>query len=221
MRSYFPEQNALIFYLLGKKAGGGGGGGDVPPGNWYYKVTDKNIENFTDYGVEQTQNAVNIYDYFRTQLGWNITSVCAMLGNIHAESGINPGLIEEGGGTTSAGAGRGLVQWTPASDLYNVLDAVYGSHDDWYNGAKQIRCIYAEYEQTTGAHNWGIDGQWYKSTLHPEYNLTFPQFASNELNKDITYLVGAWCWEYERPGAPRMEARLEYAQHWLNYFNKG
>lgn len=67
------------------------------------------------------------------------------------KSTFNPALIEIGG------TGHGLVQWTPPTDLYKVLNVLYGNHDDWYNGEKQLSVIFAEFQQSSGIKNWGID----------------------------------------------------------------
>lgn len=216
------QDNTLIFYVRGRSTTGNyppGNPGDVPTvGDWFYKVTDTTAGYFAKNGAEQQRNAANIYKYFHETLGWNSDSVCALIGNMDAESTLNPGLIEVGGGTTSAGPGRGLVQWTPGTDLTNPMKVVYGSSDDWWDGSKQCRVIYAEFEQKTGAKNWGIEPQWYSGY---GYNLTWQEWAFNQLNNDIDYLTAAFCWEYERPGAPRMEERQARAQYWATVFRKG
>ena len=128
MRSYYNENgNMLLFYILGKQQGG-----TVPPvtpsGEWKTIVTDTTSGYLSQSDMKS--NATIIWDYFYQKLGRNVNSVAALLGNMQGESTLNPGLIEVGGGTTSAGAGHGLVQWTPASDLYKVLDVLYGGHED-------------------------------------------------------------------------------------------
>ena len=110
MRSYYNDNgNMLLFYILGKQQGG-----TFPPvipaGEWKTVVTDTSAGYLND--ADMKSNASIIWDYFRQKLGWNVNSVAALLGNMQGESTLNPGLIEVGGGTTSAGAGRGLVPWT-------------------------------------------------------------------------------------------------------------
>ena len=157
MRSYYNDNgNMLLFYILGKQQGG-----TVPPiipeGEWKTVVTDTSAGYLND--ADMKNNASIIWDYFRQKLGWNVNSVAALLGNMQGESTLNPGLIEVGGGTTSAGAGHGLVQWTPATDLYKVLDVLYGGHEDWYDGNKQLGVIYAEYQESMGEAHRGIEPQ--------------------------------------------------------------
>ena len=216
MRSYYNDNgNMLLFYILGKQQGG-----TVPPvipaGEWKIVVTDTSAGYLSD--ADMKNNASIIWDYFRQKLGWNVNSVAALLGNMQGESTLNPGLIEVGGGTTSAGAGRGLVQWTPATDLYKVLDVLYGGHEDWYDGNKQLGVIYAEYQESVGEAHRGIEPQWYKTTKYP---CDFRQWAFNQLNYDLEKLTYAIAANYLRPAVVEQPQRVEYTRKWLDYFLKG
>lgn len=216
MRSYYNDNgNMLLFYILGKQQGG-----TVPPvipaGEWKTVVTDTSAGYLSDANMKS--NASIIWDYFRQKLGWNVNSVAALLGNMQGESTLNPGLIEVGGGTTSAGAGRGLVQWTPATDLYAVIDVLYGGHEDWYDGNKQLGVIYAEYQESVGEAHRGIEPQWYKTTKYP---CDFRQWAFNQLNYDLEKLTYAFAANYLRPAVVEQPQRVEYTRKWLEYFLKG
>ena len=59
---------------------------------------------------EMENNAQIIYGIFNS-LGYNFSSICAILGNMQQESTLSPIFAERGGG------GYGLLQWTPKSDL--------------------------------------------------------------------------------------------------------
>lgn len=218
MRSYYNEGKgaALIFYLLGKQQGGGSIPPITPAGEWKTIVTDTASGYLTT--ADMQSNATIIWDYFYQKLGWNVNSVAALLGNMQGESTLNPGLIEVGGGTTSAGAGHGLVQWTPATDLYKVLDVLYGGHEDWYDGNKQLGVIYAEYQESVGEATRGIEPQWYKTTKYP---CDFRQWAFNQLNYDLESLTYAFAANYLRPAVVEQPRRVEYTKQWLEYFLKG
>lgn len=216
MRSYYNDNgNMLLFYILGKQQGG-----TIPPvipaGEWKTVVTDTSAGYLND--ADMKSNASIIWDYFRQKLGWNVNSVAALLGNMQGESTLNPGLIEVGGGTTSAGAGHGLVQWTPATDLYKVLDVLYRGHEDWYDGNKQLGVIYAEYQESVGEAHRGIEPQWYKTTKYP---CDFRQWAFNQLNYDLEKLTYAFASNYLRPAVAEQPQRVEYTRKWLEYFLKG
>lgn len=150
-------------------------------------------------------NATVILDYFKAQ-GWTVNAVAGLCGNIQQESTFNPALIEIGG------TGHGLVQWTPPDDLYKVLDVLYGSHDDWEDGQKQLSVIYAEYQQSSGLKNWGIEPQWYSTSSYP---LSWKQWASS--TEDAGYLALAFQANYERPASLHQE-RAGYARAWYQYF---
>lgn len=216
MRSYYNDNgNMLLFYILGKQQGG-----SVPPitpaGAWKTVVTDTSAGYLND--ADMKSNATIIWDYFYQKLGWNVNSVASLLGNMQGESTLNPGLIEVGGGTTSAGAGHGLVQWTPATDLYKVLDVLYKGHEDWYDGNKQLGVIYAEYQESVGEAHRGIEPQWYKTTKYP---CDFRQWAFNQLNYNLEQLTYAFASNYLRPAVVEQPQRVEYARKWLEYFLKG
>ena len=61
-------------------------------------------------------NAEYIYDYLIGQ-GFTKNAACAVLGNMQAESGINPGIWQYSNHDLSGG--YGLVQWTPATKFLN------------------------------------------------------------------------------------------------------
>ena len=57
---------------------------------------------------QQIANAEYIYRYLRDR-GWSLEAICGLLGNIHEESGYNPGVWEV---MNDIGKGYGLAQWT-------------------------------------------------------------------------------------------------------------
>ena len=154
--------------------------------------------------ASQKNNAQCIYGFFYYK-GWSLEAIAGFCGNVQQESTFNPRLIEIGG------TGHGLVQWTPPEDLYKVLDAVYGNHDDWWDGDKQLNAVYAEFEQSTGRHDWGIEPQWYQT---PNYRITWDEWASSY--EDPGYLALAFEANYERPGSTHPE-RAEYARQWYEF----
>lgn len=218
LRSFFEDSKlALAFYLSGSN-GNVWSGGDVPvpTGDWVTRVTDTVQGYLTD--AEMEHNATFVWAYFRTNLQWNVNSVASLLGNMQGESTLNPGLIEVGGGTTSAGPGGGLVQWTPRNDLYKVLDRLYGKHDDWYDGNKQLAVIFAEYQEASGEAHRGIEKQWYATNSYP---ISFKQWAFNELNYSVEQLTYAFAANYLRPAVVQQPERVKNALKWLAFFNKG
>lgn len=178
---------------------GDGASGEVG----YTWVIGTDSEYFEDYGDKQKNNAGCIYSFFYFK-GWTLQAIAGFCGNVMQESKFNPALIEVGG------TGHGLVQWTPPTDLYNVLDVLYGSHDDWQDGNKQCNVIYAEYEESTGMAHRGIEPQWYPSSYS---SMDWKTWASSI--QDPGELALIFQANYERPASLHPE-RAEYARKWYD-----
>ena len=145
--------------------------------------------------AERQQNAREIWGYFQAR-GWTLESVSGMLGNIHYESGINPGQWEEQFPIYGAG-GFGLVQWTPWSKFSNWAGA------DWEtNYTKQLARI-----------QWELDNndQWIPVSSYG--NMTFQQFT--ESTQTPEYLAEVFEYSYER--GTWAAARSTYAREWYDY----
>lgn len=169
----------------------------------YTWIIGTDSEYFEDYGDKQKNNASCIYSFFYFK-GWTLQAIAGFCGNVMQESKFNPALIEVGG------TGHGLVQWTPPTDLYNVLDVLYGSHDDWQDGNKQCSVIYAEYEESTGMAHRGIEPQWYPSSYS---SMDWKTWASS--TQDPGELALIFQANYERPASLHPE-RAEYARKWYD-----
>lgn len=207
----YKDGTALLFYLMNKKEGSEI---PIPSGEWNTIVTD------TESGYlpwdKQIQNAINVNNFFKEK-GWALTPRMALLGNMTGESTLNPGLIEVGGGTTSDGPGRGLVQWTPGTALLKVLDVLYGGHDDWSDGNKQLAAMWAEYEEASGLANRGIEKQWYETSTYP---ISYAEWA-HDTSHNLDWLVYAFMANYLRPATLDHPERVTYANQWANHFIKG
>ena len=139
----------------------------------------------------KTQNAKYIYDFFIAK-GWTSQAICALLGNIEVESGIQANLNERSGG-----GGYGLVQWTPKSKLVQ-----------WAN-SKNLD--YASLKAQCLRIQWEVDNnqQYYKTSAYP---LTFKQFTQSTLSP--TYLAQVFIHNYERPANPNQPIRGQNAEKW-------
>lgn len=165
----------------------------------YYGSTFNQSEPLT---VEQmTVNVRYIYTYLISK-GWSIQAICAMVGNMQAESSINPGRWQsEDVGNTSLG--YGLVQWTP-STKYTSWCGENGFADPSEMDANLSRILY-EVESNL---------QWIATN---EYPLTFKEFTQSGLR--IEDLAKAFLLCYERPAdqsASVREYRGSLARNWYN-----
>ena len=130
---------------------------------------------------QMTTNAFYIYNALIDH-GWVFTPICALLGNMEHESGLNPGRWQSDDvGNTSRG--YGLVQWTPASKYIDWCSTQNLS--DYTTMDNNIARILYEVEN-------GL--QWIPTT---NYNFTFEQFTKNV--GTVQYLSRAFLLNYERP----------------------
>lgn len=148
---------------------------------------------------EMTTNAICIQNYFIKNL-WSINAICAMLGNMQAESTINPGRWQsEDVGNTSMG--YGLVQWTPATNFI-----------DWCNknGYSDPSKMEANLARIT--HEMLYGEQWIPKG---EYTMTFKKFSMSTL--PVATLAKAFLLCYERPkdqSASVQSYRASLAEYW-------
>lgn len=150
-------------------------------------------------------NATYIYSYLSSK-GWTKNSVAALLGNMQAESSINPGRWQSDRvGGDSDGHGYSLVQWTPYTKYTNWCSE-NGYSDPSEMDSALARIIY-EVEQ---------DIQWIGVGNY--YGMSFEEFATSE--KDVSYLAVGFLLCYERP-ADQSEAVQNYrsslALTWYDY----
>lgn len=152
--------------------------------------------------LSQTQmnlNAVYIATYLISK-GWTIFAVAGILGNMQAESSLNPGRWQSEDVGNSSG-GYGLVQWTPASKYLEWCNANgYSDPSEMDNNLKRI--IY-ELENNL---------QWIPTSEYPE---SFLEFSKS--NNSPTYLASAFLKNYERAGVEVESTRRQNALDWLNY----
>lgn len=147
---------------------------------------------------EMTHNAVYIAAVLLSK-GWTLNAVAGVLGNMEAESTINPGLWEDRNEGNLSG-GFGLVQWTPAT---NLIDWAAGQ--GWEPTDIDVQLERMEWERANGE-------QYYKK---PAYPITFDEFVTSTETPE--YLAAAFLYNYERPKVPNEAPRAANARYWFNY----
>lgn len=165
---------------------------------------------------EMEHNAKIFGDVF-FELGYHINTIAALAGNAQAESTINPGLNEVGGG------GYGLFQWTPKSDLIEACSQL-GIHP-YTDGSIQCHCLDGEL--------YILRNQWYTSSafIRPYYmsgatsdmiGITPDQFKTNSMGWNPDKLAILFMTAYERPSydpdTNHAEKRKAYANYWYDYY---
>lgn len=162
----------------------------------------------TSNALTQSQmevNALYIYSYLKNN-GWSDNSIAALLGNMQAESTINPGRWQSDSvGGDSSGHGYSLVQWTPYTK-YTDWCSSEGYSDPSEMDSALARIMY-EVEQNI---------QWYGTGDYS--GMTFKEFS--ESSESVGYLAVGFLLCYERP-ADQSESVQEYrtslAESWYTY----
>ena len=184
----------------------------IPDAEWHakpYGAYDRNSS-------EAVENAICTYNLL-TSLGWTLQAMCAIYGNIEAESGYNPwrwesDYIHSSNDDLEHTGGYGFPQFTPSAKYiwsdYAKANEGYGPNfSDWegniFDGDSQLRFIdeHADYDEDTP---YG-------------YYITYDEFKTGNYSPE--YLAKAWLHNYERPGnqGPEVEEyRASIARHWYD-----
>ena len=168
--------------------------------------------------AEMENNANIVIAYYRS-LGIADATISAILGNMQAESTINPALEEVGG------SGYGLVQWTPVSVLQNHCNTLGLS--PYTSGDVQMQVIIPEIEGNPASINeWyttsGFISNYYNSGATSDMiGITPQQFLSNSMGWTPDKLAIMFMAGYERPNySPSVNhytQRMQNAINWYTY----
>ena len=200
--------------------------------NGWWLSTDTRIGTSDTSGVTSAQetNAQNIYNYF-SALGWSLSAICGMLGNMQVESYLSPAYIQSAhrsqlpnsaaslsdvpnsvmlnfyGGSNY---GVGLVQWDgytttpPVGQKLVSFAERYGL--DWYDGDTQ--CFRIQREQETNL-------QWTTYTLYGT-SWTWNNYVSNTRTPEDSAAIFQKCYE---KGGTDTTRRKNNARYWYDYFS--
>lgn len=183
---------------------------------WHYVITD-GYGWTSEYSVEQTDNAKEIWDTLVGVYQWTEESVAGVLGNLQAESFINPGQWEIGK-NYSRSDGFGLGQWTPSTKISNYIGST--DRDTMSDGAKQLMFLASNPGQYSNYYlNEDGSSTYYGETGLP-YITNMEDYSHSTASVSNLTKLWAICWE--RPGATHyrnsIDRRIGYATHWYNEF---
>jgi len=149
--------------------------------------------------AEMQTNAFYIYSYL-SGAGWTDNAIAGILGNMQAESSLNPGRWQsENVGNYSGG--YGLVQWTPATNYTDWCNSKgYADPSEMDNNLNRII-----YELEHGL-------QWIATV---DYPLSFADFTKSTLSPSI--LASAFLKNYERAGVEVESTRQQNANNWYTF----
>jgi hypothetical protein len=151
---------------------------------------------------EMNRNASYIFSYLVRE-GWTNNAIAGLLGNLQAESTINPGRWQSDNvGSTSNG--YGLVQWTPATKYFEWCSSE-GLSDPSTMDNNLMRILY-ELENNI---------QWIATS---SYNMSFKEFSKSDL--PASDLAKAFLLNYERPADQStsvQNSRAKLSTDWYSY----
>lgn len=179
---------------------------------------------------KQQHNATKVYNYF-SALGWSLSAIAGMLGNMQLESWMSPALIQ---GTHrsqlpnsasslsdvpnsvminfygSSGYGIGLVQWdgytstAPAGQKLVSFAERYGYN--WYDGDTQCYRIQREKETNIQWQNGTVDGIYW----------TWANYVNTTESPEKAAHAWRVCYEVAASGTD--STRQANARYWYEYF---
>ena len=179
---------------------------------------------------KQQHNAEKIYNYF-SALGWTLSAIAGMIGNMQLESWLSPALIQGTHRSTlpnsaanlsdvpnnvminfygSSGYGIGLVQWdgytstAPAGQKLVSFAERYGLN--WFDGDTQLFRIKREVETNIQWQNGTVDGIYWTWNTYITTTET-PEKAAH-----------AWRVCYEVAASGTDSTRQQNARYWYDYF---
>lgn len=152
--------------------------------------------------AEMKNNALLVAAFWRSQTDIKVTTeaIAGMLGNMQAESGINPGAWQ--GYTVNYNRGYGLVQWTPATN-YTRWAVANGYKID----SGDAQCLRMRWELDNGK-------QFYSTEQYP---VNFKSFLTTT-GRTPEWLASAFMHNYERPNSYAQEGRRRAnARYWYEW----
>ena len=155
----------------------------------------------TEGGTDDAGNVLNVSGSTNAQKVWNALkgegftdyAIAGILGNMYAESGVEPATTEVGGG-----GGYGLVQWTPKSKLTTYANSVGKSADAL---STQVEFLVKQLKGTT--------------TIFPDTAAYAPIMAAKSVNEATEVFLNL----YERAGVSNLAKREQAAQGYYDEFH--
>lgn len=158
--------------------------------------------------TEMEHNAA-IFTRLGRQKGWSDNAIAALLGNLEAESSINPARWQSDL-VGDLEAGFGLAQWTPATKIRDWIVSYYGN-TDYNNGDYQTERF--AYEAEHGLQYFQNEGYTYNQPS------TFSEWLTST-TYDAEYLAKSFLHNYERPAdqsASVEDYRASLASKWYAF----
>lgn len=154
----------------------------------------------TSNALKQSQmevNATYLYNAL-TSRGWSINAIAGILGNMQAESSINPGRWQ--GNNVGVGPAYGIVQWDPFTKY-----TTWALNQGLEPSEMDSNLSRIDYEIANNL-------QWIPTS---QYKFSFQEFTKSTETPE--YLASAFLKNYERAGVEVEEQRRRNARSWFDY----
>ena len=218
------------------------GGWDVhlraPDAPTTYQWHAKPSGGYSQGSVEYFDN-IKAFNQYCSPNGWSREAIAGALGNVYAESGLNPWLWQNN--SYNLNLGYGLFQFTPASDYINGMSSVPNyapnlSTSQQTAGADPndaMAQIYVLQNDLLGKWNGSCWRSYWDANTYPdlyalhtrvlnEYgngtSITFAQFMTIT---DLDLATFAFLACYEGPAVPNYSTRYQYAQDIYPFVDNG
>lgn len=162
-----------------------------------YSVETNRYDALTE--EQKDYNAEIIFNYLEFK-GWSDDSICAVLGNMYMESGLNPRQWQGGySGIGNEQQGFGLVQFTPSTKWTNYC----AENDYWYGD------IFIQLDAIDSNFN-----NQFADSVKGSIKITLDEFKENSYNRSINELTDDFMRHYERIADSSIDKRIEKANYY-------
>ena len=195
--------------------------------DWITKISDT-ATGGTLNQQEMENNALAVREILGLTYGWSLAAIAGALGNMQAESTLNPGACEIGRGIPQNGqllygGGLGLIQWTdyPAYSATKPHPLLwYADHvgGRWYDGDLQCNLLlYADDPTITSCGldegpRWG----WQTSSSYPSISFDNYKNFDGSADEAAVYWFYDMEWHYEIEDGT-LAKRKENALNWYTF----
>lgn len=180
-----------------------------------YSWHNKNYGAYSRNSIEAQENVMKITEIL-TQRGWTANAIAGVIGNIEAESGLNPWRWQSD--TQNMSLGYGLFQYTPANKYVNdSLASTINEYAPNYpvgNGGQDDGTAQLIYMTVNSVPN-GQGGRGTQYIPTAQYPLSFADFQTSTESPE--YLASAWLKNFERAGVEVEEQRRQNARYWYEW----
>lgn len=165
----------------------------------FLNFKSQNERNWTmvNFTSTQLETAKTVWNTLK-QFGYNDNSTAGIIGNLYAESALNPNVNEHSGG-----GGYGLGQWTPKSNLYMQASICGISNSEAETVQGQAKIIA----------QGDITGQWlaYGNTAYHPTVKNYQVLSEFKKIADLTAAAANFCAHWERPNVKyaHMDIRID------------